>query len=536
MIRKRMGRLLLCFLLVYMLIPLSLNAGAPYYYPGYPQGTVGVTMPEIGMQIYADGSKLVSQLMYLDKERVDLQYDEATNRFYYQPSSPLSKGVHEAKITVRFEGYEYLVKTWTFTISDNAIDSFPAPDDAQLKAIQAVNDYRRIMGLPEVMMDDRLNIAATGHAQYLYANKVFSHYQEKGKTGFFGVNVLDRSRYYGYAYNVYEDISKQYDASPISAVDGLFDAPYHRIPFMDPAVIDFGYGRVAPYHALNFGFGEAIQETFVIYPTPDETGIPTSWDGNEIPDPLRLYPDAKYPVGYPIMAGVYGPNITRVELVTAALTQSDGTKVALYTHSVNGNSADEYLDREVILIPRQPLKGGEKYKVNLSLKAFNEQGQATTYQRSWTFTTEALPGEGKAVLHSTSANDANNVTGPTTLHFTIDSKVATVNGESVTLDVAPFIHTNNSSYLPFRAIGEMLQAEVYWSDENRAAIFKKADMTIVLFVDYAMVTVNGKVQPLKSGAMIISNRTMVPVRFISEILGAKVDWNEDDRTVTVTYE
>lgn len=534
--RKRMDRLLLCFLLVFMLVPsLPLNAGAPYYYPGYPQGTIGITMPEIGMQIYANGSKLASQLLYVDKERVDLQYDESTNRFYYQPASPLSKGVHEAKITVRFEGYEYLVQSWTFTISANAIDSFPVANNSQLKALQAANDYRRLMGLPEMTLDDQLNSAAIGHAQYLYANKVFSHNQEKGKTGFFGANVLDRSRYYGYRFNVYEDLSKQYDSSPVSAVDGLFDAPYHRIPFMDPAVMDFGYGRVTPYHALNFGFGELRSDTFVIYPTPDETGIPISWDGNEIPDPLRLYPDAKYPVGYPIMAGIYGDNIARVELITAALTKSDGTKVRLYTNSVNGNPADEYLTREIILIPQQPLKANEKYKVNISLKSIDRQGQATTYQRSWTFTTEAVAGNGKKLLHGTSSDFTDNISGPTTILFTIDSKQAEVNGRAVTLDVTPFIF-NKSTYLPFRALGEMLQAEVNWSNENRTSIFKKGDTTIELFVDYPMVYVNGKAQSLDNGAMIISNRTMVPVRFISEILGAQVDWNKDDRTVTVTYE
>ncbi|HOL83542.1 MAG TPA: copper amine oxidase N-terminal domain-containing protein [Caldisericia bacterium] len=41
---------------------------------------------------------------------------------------------------------------------------------------------------------------------------------------------------------------------------------------------------------------------------------------------------------------------------------------------------------------------------------------------------------------------------------------------------------------------------------------------------------NPKVVP-----MIISGRTMLPVRFVAENLGCKVDWDQDTKTVTITY-
>ncbi len=37
-------------------------------------------------------------------------------------------------------------------------------------------------------------------------------------------------------------------------------------------------------------------------------------------------------------------------------------------------------------------------------------------------------------------------------------------------------------------------------------------------------------------AQIINNRTMVPVRYISERLGAKVSWNETKRTIQIVKE
>jgi uncharacterized protein YkwD len=551
---------LMCLVVVFAMIPaVPTFAGAPSYYPGYPQGEIGVSTPEIGIHILSNGTKLVSKVMYIDKVRVDVVHDEANNKFYYQPTEPLSPGEHEAKITIGYEGYQLIVQVWKFTVSDSAIQSFPEADATQLTALQAINDYRVVMGLNRLTINDRLNLAATSHSKYLAVNNEFSHYQVKGKQGFTGVDVGDRAQYHGYSQVVYEDISLQQDWSPIAAADGLFDAPYHRIPFMDPASKEFGYGRAAGmenrekyyYHAMNFGIGGYGADEFVIYPAANETDVPRLWYGHEIPDPLRLHSNAKFPVGYPIMAGIYGANIEKVELVTAKLTKTnDGTEVPVFLNSVNGNPKDEYLSQEVIIIPKSPLAFNQSYTVDLQLKATNWSGKQTPYNKKWSFTTESKDGLGKERLHADINETVNKNDTPTgtpsetpvgipasTSHkivFTIDHKGVNNNGQTSALDVAPMI-VNGSTYLPFRALGEALKANVSWVEDQRAAIFEKNETRIVLFPGENLVFVNGSSRVLDNGALIVSNRTMVPVRFVSEVLGAEVKWNSEQRTVTVSY-
>jgi hypothetical protein len=58
--------------------------------------------------------------------------------------------------------------------------------------------------------------------------------------------------------------------------------------------------------------------------------------------------------------------------------------------------------------------------------------------------------------------------------------------------------------------------------------------TIVLVIGSNNATVNGATVALESPAFIEGGRTMVPVRFVSEAMGANVDWNGVTRTVTVT--
>jgi uncharacterized protein YkwD len=557
---KALAQCLLCFVIVFAMIPaIPIFAGAPTYYPGYPQGEIGISKPEIGIRIFSNGTKLVSQEMYVDQIRVDVVYDEANNRFYYRPAEPLSAGEHEAKISIGYQGYQLLVEVWKFKVSDNAIQSFPVADASQLNALQAINDYRKLMELPPLTMDDRLNLAATSHSKYMSLNNEFSHYQDKGKNGFTGVNVGDRAQYYGYNRGVYEDISLQQDSSPIASVDGLFDAPYHRIPFMDPASQQLGYGKSAGtqngrpsyYHALSFGLGDYNADHFVAYPVENETDVPRFWGGNEIPDPLRLYSNVKYPVGYPIMAGVYGANIKKVELISAKLTKNpDGTEIPVFLNSVNGNPNDDNLSKEVIIIPKSPLAFNQSYTVDLQLKAIKSDGKETSYHKKWTFTTESKDGIGKKSLHANLSGTIDTGDIPTitpietpteasapTKHrivFTIDKKAISIDGQRSTMNVAPSI-VEGRTYLPFRALGGALEANVYWLKDQRAAVFEKDGTNIVLFPGTKIVVVNGSERVLDNSAIIVSDRTMVPVRFISEVLGADVKWNDEQRTVTVSY-
>lgn len=532
-------RLLLCMMLVLSVVAtVPVQAGAPSYYPGYPQGNVGVATPEIGMRVVTNGNVTNFANLLIDNQKVNVSYDPATERYFYIPDQPLSVGKHRVDIEIQFEGYVKLEKTWYFTVADQALATLPEPTAQHQLALQAANDYRLRMGLPLLEMNRSLNTAAVGHAQYLETNNVFSHYQESGKPGFFGENVLDRARYYGYGLSVYEDISKQYDRSPVYAIDGLFDAPYHRIPFMDPASVEFGYGQITLYHTLHFGIGASSGNQFVIYPVDGEQYVPRAWYGNEVPDPLRIHPNAEYPVGYPIMAGVYGPDVARVELVSASVKKSDGTDVPIYKNSVNGNPADNSVSREVILIPKKPLEANRTYTMQLSLKVHDFTGGTTTQNKTWSFTTESVEGEGKKRLH-----DTNSVINSPVIqqrealyqvNFTITSKLYTVNGKTFELDVAPFI-LDQRSYLPFRALGEALKATVDWDNSANAAIFTKDGTKIILYPGSGIVSVNGKFQKLENGAILRSGRTMVPVRFVSEVMGAKVDWDEVTRSVKVAY-
>lgn len=115
----------------------------------------------------------------------------------------------------------------------------------------------------------------------------------------------------------------------------------------------------------------------------------------------------------------------------------------------------------------------------------------------------------------------------------IDSTAMKVNDKETTLDVPAQI-ISDRTMVPLRAIFEALGAEVNWNDATKTVTGKKGDKTVSLTINDTAMKVNDATVTLDVPAQIVNDRTLVPVRAISEGLGATVDWDAATRTVTVT--
>ena len=119
--------------------------------------------------------------------------------------------------------------------------------------------------------------------------------------------------------------------------------------------------------------------------------------------------------------------------------------------------------------------------------------------------------------------------------FAEDDIKVLVNGKSLTMDQPPVL-VNDRTLVPVRAIFEALGAKVDWNNDTNTAKGVLGNTTVEIQIENTVAKVNGKDVTLDVPAKLISDRTLVPVRFISESLGAKVDWNNDTQTVIITKE
>lgn len=119
--------------------------------------------------------------------------------------------------------------------------------------------------------------------------------------------------------------------------------------------------------------------------------------------------------------------------------------------------------------------------------------------------------------------------------LTIDSEIMLVNGAEFAMDVAPFIiNPAARTMVPIRFVSEQLGAKVQWLEATQQVIITLASTEILLTIGSKLVLVNGEEVEIDSPAEIRGARTFVPLRFVSEILGAQVDWNDATKQVTIT--
>ncbi len=124
----------------------------------------------------------------------------------------------------------------------------------------------------------------------------------------------------------------------------------------------------------------------------------------------------------------------------------------------------------------------------------------------------------------------------TTVKIYIGKPVAYVNGAEKPLDQPPVI-MNNRTMVPIRFVSEAMGANVQWNGKERTVTITLGKNIAVLKIDDVKAQANGYDVYLDAAPTIIvkTSRTVVPVRFVAETLGMDVSWNGKERSVTIKY-
>ncbi|MCD6107389.1 MAG: hypothetical protein J7J57_04200 [Caldisericaceae bacterium] len=126
-----------------------------------------------------------------------------------------------------------------------------------------------------------------------------------------------------------------------------------------------------------------------------------------------------------------------------------------------------------------------------------------------------------------------------------DNPMMTVNGSLQEIDpgrgTKPVIITEWSrTVVPIRAIVEALGGTIGWGGTERKVTINFKGTVIELWIDSSKARVNSNavyIDPDNHGVkpIIVNSRTMLPLRFVAESLGCDVGWDNDTRTITITY-
>ena len=118
--------------------------------------------------------------------------------------------------------------------------------------------------------------------------------------------------------------------------------------------------------------------------------------------------------------------------------------------------------------------------------------------------------------------------------MTIGSSQYVVDKQLFTMDAAPYVDSNWRTMVPIRALAEGFDADVEWDNDNRTVTIKYNEQTIVMTIGEATYTINGEEATMDTEAVIQGDRTYVPIRFAAEAMGFEVTPLYDDNNLTAS--
>lgn len=291
-------------------------------------------------------------------------------------------------------------------LQDTVPSAIYATGTLAASAYSTLNSARQAYGTGLLAQNVKLDIAAGNHAKYAsqrYGEADFAdtgHTENVSKSGYTGVNPVDRMAYAGYVATVVgEDMTTFISVDGVSsdpgvvAVNTLLSGPYHRFGLFD-GNRDVGIGNVAARFSGEGGTNNTVvidmgvvQGAQVQLPTTSWVGVwPVSGADNvmygfagETPNPIPVNNGAC--AGYPVSVQVRNGGTLTTSSFTMADASGAAVSVQLSTVATDFNPAQARANSAYI-IPFKPLKLATKYTVH-----FLGSANGATIDKTWSFTT-----------------------------------------------------------------------------------------------------------------------------------------------------
>jgi hypothetical protein len=108
-----------------------------------------------------------------------------------------------------------------------------------------------------------------------------------------------------------------------------------------------------------------------------------------------------------------------------------------------------------------------------------------------------------------------------------------VNDDPVMFNGAEPMSINGRVYVPLRGVFERMGAYVEWNPQAQTVVATRENTNVRLNIGSSTAWVNGSDMTMDAPPKLIRGRTMVPLRFLSESLGASVEWMAATQTVAI---
>lgn len=277
-------------------------------------------------------------------------------------------------------------------------------------------------------------------------------------------------------------------------------------------------------------------------------------------------PEVVVPSYYRHAGTVAAVNEGSVDVTIDEMTVTFATTDATLLYTIDGEKAEAVKAGDmVIVLSASPLMSRD-IKEAAAIVITNEESQVSVYLDTFNMVEgQLLSADGDLVLNMEKAEDyagkkllvfydmmtmsipaqtapikvvevaevLPEATDSVSVKFNIGDSAINVNGEVIEVE-KPYIAGAGTTLVPMRVIAEAFGAQVIWNGEAKSVTVNLGDKSIVVTINSKTALVNGEEMALEEAPELTENGfSMIPLRFISEQLGAEVGYIHETQTITV---
>lgn len=116
----------------------------------------------------------------------------------------------------------------------------------------------------------------------------------------------------------------------------------------------------------------------------------------------------------------------------------------------------------------------------------------------------------------------------------IGDKIAFRNRKEIKLEQAPFI-LQNRTMVPIRFVSESMGASVLWDSKNQYILIRVEELDIIFKLYQYNVVLNGRIEYVDVPPILVKNRVFVPVGFIGQTLGGIIEWDPKKQSIRILF-
>ncbi len=264
---------------------------------------------------------------------------------------------------------------------------------------------------------------------------------------------------------------------------------------------------------------------------------------------------------YEATVGAVGEGTVDAAIGDMVVTFATTDNTAIYT--IDGEKADTVKEGDKVIILSTSTLMTKDIKEAAAIVITNDEANASVYLDTFKMTEEGLlSADGELIVAMEGAEEYDGkkllvfydfatmsipaITNPikvveleaedshkVSVSFKVGDSTLTINGEAVTVET-PYVVGTGVTLVPIRVISEAFGAEVNWDGETKTVTVSCGECKVIVTVGSKTALVNGEEKTLEEAPELTDGGfSMIPLRFISESLGATVGYDNETAQITV---